>query len=72
MSYIIFIDRLGAVTARRFYIRLWWFSYRRIIRQETASLLQALGTLVIIGGIYLVRDEGRAIPSLDPLQKICK
>jgi drug/metabolite transporter (DMT)-like permease len=63
VMYYFVIDRLGAVTASSvFYIPpVVALLIGAVIRHEAVSLLQALGTLAIIGGIYLVRDEGRPV-----------
>jgi drug/metabolite transporter (DMT)-like permease len=56
--YYFIIDRLGAVTASSlFYIPpVVALIIGAAVRKEEVSLLQALGTLAIIAGIYLVRD----------------
>ncbi|MCX5914881.1 MAG: DMT family transporter, partial [Deltaproteobacteria bacterium] len=63
VMYYFVIDRLGAVTASSvFYIPpVVALLIGVLIRQEAVSFLQALGTLAIIGGIYLVRDKGRPV-----------
>lgn len=60
VMYYFVIDRLGAVTASSvFYLPpVVALIIGILVRDEAVSFLQALGTLSIICGIYLVRDDG--------------